>query len=445
MLKFFFDYHPHTSFRALIALFLVLVLIAPFARPTDAYAGLIDDLAQKIAGKTEDIEKLNQEIEAYEEQLSTIGKEKATLNSAVQTIDITRKKLATDISLTEKKIDGTSLNVERLSLSIADTEQDVSEKTAAIKQFIRKIDHIENISTAELMLSSDSLSDFWKDIETVRRFETHMSAAVDELLVHKAALEGDKTAKEKEQQQLEAYQNRLADQKTIVDQNRAEKNALLQQTKKEESTYQTKLAEKQRLKEEFEKEILAYESQIKIAVDPNTFPAVGSGVLAWPVDVIRITQYFGSTAFARSGAYNGKDHNGIDLGMSVGTPLKASLSGTVWATGNTDAYPGCYSYGKWVLLKHHNGLTTLYAHMSLIKVAAGQAVSTGDIIGYSGNTGYSTGPHLHYSVFATQGVQIVKMGDIKKVTGCGQATVPVASLTAYMNPLDYLVNGNDYR
>jgi murein DD-endopeptidase MepM/ murein hydrolase activator NlpD len=431
--------------KALGLLLACLAVITPFARPADARANIVDELTEKIAGKTDEIEQLNKEIEAYQEQLSVIGKEKSTLNSAVQTLDITRKKLATDISLTEKKIDGASLNIERLSLSIEDTERDVVEKTFAIKHFMRKLDQVETVSVIEFILSGDSFSDFWDDIETIRRFKDTMDTAVDDLLAHKEALLGDKEAKETEQQQLEVYQTRLADQKTIADQNRAEKNKLLQQTKSEESSYQVKLAEKQRLKEAFEKEILEYESQIKIALDPDAFPAIGSGVLAWPVDVIRITQYFGSTPFSRSGAYNGKDHNGIDLGMATGTPLKASLSGTVWATGNTDAYPGCYSYGKWVLLKHHNGLSTLYAHLSLIKVSAGQTISTGDVIGYSGNTGYSTGPHLHYSVFATQGVQLVKMGDIKKVTNCAGATVPVASLNAYMNPLDYLVNGDDYR
>ena len=83
-------------------------------------------------------------------------------------------------------------------------------------------------------------------------------------------------------------------------------------------------------------------------------------------------------------------------------------------TGNTDEPRGCYSYGKWILIKHENGLSTLYAHLSLIKVNAGETVNTGDIIGYSGNTGYSTGPHLHLTVYATQGVKIVRLGDIKR-------------------------------
>ncbi|NTV44178.1 MAG: peptidoglycan DD-metalloendopeptidase family protein [Candidatus Yonathbacteria bacterium] len=431
--------------RTFFTLLTILALVAPFARPSDARANIIDDLKNKIVGRTEDIQKLEEEIAAYQAQLNTIGKQKATLNSAVQTLDITRKKLSTDISLTQKSIENAKDNVTRLSSTIEETREEIANKNVAIKQFIRKLDATEDFSLVELMLSHDSLSDFWGDVETIRRFEETMNGAVNELATYKSSLETDKVAKEAEQRKLTQYQTKLADQKTIADQNRAEKNTLLQKTKNQESSYKTMLAEKERLKAEFEKDILTYESQMKVALDPNTFPTSGSGVLAWPLDKVVITQFFGNTPFAKSGAYNGSGHNGIDLGISVGTPVKASLSGTVQGSGNTDAYPGCYSFGKWILVKHHNGLSTLYAHLSLIKVSAGQAVTTGDIIGYSGNTGYSTGPHLHYAVYASQGVQIVKMGDIKKTTNCAGASVPVASLNAYLNPLDYLADGNSYR
>ena len=69
---------------------------------------------------------------------------------------------------------------------------------------------------------------------------------------------------------------------------------------------------------------------------------------------------------------------------------------------------------------------------------AGQSISTGDVIGFSGNTGYSTGPHLHFTVFASQGVQVVRLGDVKKITNCGNVRIPIAPLDAYLNPLSYL-------
>src|SRR4029077_4252980 len=115
------------------------------------------------------------------------------------------------------------------------------------------------------------------------------------------------------------------------------------------------------------------------AINPSQITPAGQGVLNWPLDNIIITQYFGNTPFAASGAYNGKGHNGIDLGASIGTPVHAALSGTVLGTGNTDSVRGCYSFGKWVMIKHSNGLNTMYAHLSQINVSTGQAVSTGQV------------------------------------------------------------------
>jgi murein DD-endopeptidase MepM/ murein hydrolase activator NlpD len=116
----------------------------------------------------------------------------------------------------------------------------------------------------------------------------------------------------------------------------------------------------------------------------------------------------------------------------------APLSGTVRATGNTDAVPGCYSWGKWTLIDHANGLSTLYAHQSAINVSPGQSVSTGEVIGYVGSTGFSTGPHLHFTVYAKEGVSVRKFNEIKTVTSCGPASTPVAAVDAYIDPMLYL-------
>ncbi len=408
-------------------------------------ADLVSELQDRISDSEGEIAALEAEIAQYQSELAEIGEEKATLANTVETLDITRRKLGADISVTQEQISKTKLNITRLSLDIGETSRDITEKKEAVAHFIRKIDETESLSLAELLLSSDTLSRFWDDVETMQRFHEHMDNHVDELVVFKSELEYDKAVVEREQENLISYSSQLSDQKEIADQNRATQNALLTQTKNQESLFQSKLAEKEAAKEELEKELLEYESQLQFALDPSSVPFVGSGVLAWPVDNVYITQYFGNTPFAKSGAYGGNAHNGIDLRAAVGTPLYASLSGVVQATGNTDSVPGCYSYGKWVLIKHYNGLSTLYAHLSLIKVEKGQTLLTGDTIGYSGNTGYSTGPHLHYTVYASDAVEIVRLGDIKTRTNCANAYIPVSAFSGYMNPLDYLVNGEAYR
>ena len=172
------------------------------------------------------------------------------------------------------------------------------------------------------------------------------------------------------------------------------------------------------------------------AINPKRYPSSGKGILSWPLDNIRITQKFGVTDFSRlTNAYNGHGHNGVDFGAPIGTKVKASLSGTVLGVGNTDAVCPGASYGKWVFIQHNNGLSTIYAHLSLIKVIKGSQVITGDTIGYSGITGFATGPHLHFGVYASQGVKILS----RKSTVCGGTyTIPIADLRAYLDPLAYL-------
>jgi murein DD-endopeptidase MepM/ murein hydrolase activator NlpD len=87
------------------------------------------------------------------------------------------------------------------------------------------------------------------------------------------------------------------------------------------------------------------------------------------------------------------------------------------------------------MVKHPNGLSTVYGHLSSISVTTGAQIKKGDTIGYSGNTGYSTGPHLHLGLYATQGVRIEQYVNSK---GCKQATIPLADIKAYLDPMAYL-------
>lgn len=88
-------------------------------------------------------------------------------------------------------------------------------------------------------------------------------------------------------------------------------------------------------------------------------------------------------------------YNGVDYGMPVGSPLYAAAAGIVIIS-KSDGYNG--GYGKYVAIQHPNGTQTVYGHMSNPLVSVGQAVTKGQLIGYSGNTGKSTGPHLHFEI-----------------------------------------------
>lgn len=115
------------------------------------------------------------------------------------------------------------------------------------------------------------------------------------------------------------------------------------------------------------------------------------GDLLWPTTSTYVTSEFGYRTDA-SYAGGSTNHAGIDIGVPEGSTVVAAASGTVVIAGT---YGG---YGKYVEIDHGNGLVTCYGHNSIIKVRQGQKVKAGDVIALSGNTGVSTGPHLHFEV-----------------------------------------------
>lgn len=116
----------------------------------------------------------------------------------------------------------------------------------------------------------------------------------------------------------------------------------------------------------------------------------GSGTMIWPVDG-PITSGFGGRDIGAGYEY----HPGIDIGVPEGTPIRSAATGVVAFT-SPEASSG--GYGNYTCVDHGGGLSTCYAHQTAFAVSSGQSVSQGDIIGYVGNTGYSTGAHLHFEV-----------------------------------------------
>ena len=130
-------------------------------------------------------------------------------------------------------------------------------------------------------------------------------------------------------------------------------------------------------------------------IDPDT-DWVGTDIFAWPLpQSFTITSPFGY----RKDPFTGEVtyHSGTDIAAPAGTPILAAAGGTVAIANGTDPWGG--SYGYYIKLDHGEGIETLYAHCSAITVTAGQRVRQGEVIGFVGNTGNSTGNHLHFEVW----------------------------------------------
>ncbi len=395
----------------------------------------VDEIKSRIEATNQSKIELEKEIEKYQNELKTIGKQATSLSNTVKTLEATEKKINADIKLTEKNIQTTELDIETLILEIKIKEKSIGKNSIAIGETMREIDETDKLSLVETLLSFKSISDFMNNTENLFRFQNSLQDKLAENKEAKAELEKDKANAEFKKKELQSLIDELADKKTILQSNKKEQNKLLADTKSKESTYKTMLSEKQKLNDALNDELAQYESQLKFALDKTSIPKSGSGVLSWPLDKVFITQGFGMTDFAKSGAYNGKAHNGVDFRATIGTKIKSAGSGIIKGVGDTDVVCPGASWGKWVLIDHGNGLSTIYGHMSLTKVTEGQTVFVGDTIGYSGNSGYSTGPHLHLTVYASEGVQVT---NLKSSVCKGTYRIPIANPKAYLDPMLYL-------
>ena len=417
----------------------------------------VTEIRGQIDSHNQQIANLEREIAEYQKQLNVVSGQKQTLESAIKSIDISRQKILSQISLTQSRIAATNLKLDELSLKILDKSEAIELDKRAIAQSVRKLHREENVTLVERIFAGDTLTDAWTQADQLTALSSALRENAEGLASDRIVLTGQHTEVAATKEELSRLRNQLATQQGELDANRAEKARLLGQTKATAASYQSIIAQKRSQQRAFESALSALEDSLKVTVNPSTIPSVGRGILAWPYSASFaqgcaskagalgntrcITQYFGTTAFSTANpqVYNGAGHNAIDIGMPSGTAVLAALSGTVTGTGNTDAVPGCYSYGKWVLIKHANGISTLYAHLSSISVSPGQSVSTGTVIGYSGMTGFATGPHLHFGVYASQGTQILTLGQYRgATTPCASARMPVAPKDAYLNPMSYL-------
>lgn len=419
------------------------LMISLFAVSTFAFAQTteVDALKNQINERNNRLLEIEKEIAGFQTELKKVGSEKKTLQSAINQLELERKKVNADISYTQNKIGATDLEINKLTIEIDHTRKDIDANELAIAETLRTLSAMDDQSLVEALLTYDNLSDLWDNIANLEQIRAVIGDEVKSLASQKVLLEQKHDAHTEKRDELVELKEQYVDQNQVLTSNKVEKGKLLSATKSEEAEYQKMLKQKESARALILKELRDFESKLQFILDPNTIPPKGTPVFNYPVDNVVITQLFGGTEFAKQNAsvYGGRAyHPGVDFGVPRGTPIKAPLSGTVRATGDTDLVAGCYSWGRWTLIDHANGLSTLYAHQSVQSVTPGQQVSTGDIIGYSGNTGYSTGPHLHFTVYAKAGVSVRKFNEIKAVTSCGAATTPVAATDAYIDPMMYL-------
>ncbi len=379
----------------------LLLFIGIFAfSPILGYAAT-SDFQKTIDAKNAEIDKLQSEIDHYQDQVAEVQGQAQTLKSAIGVINQSQKKVQSSINLTNSKIDRANITIEKNEESIGDLGDGIVSSTTALNETIRSLNQSDNESILELLASGTTVSDFLRDVDDIIQVQKTLKTHVVKMKDTRFNLQNAQVELAAQKEDLQKLLGELADQKKIIDAQVVEKNSLLAETKNQESQYQSILADRKAKVAALEAEIFEYESKLKFTLNTKALP--GTGALSWPVAQVLITQSFGRTVSAKK-LYVSGSHSGIDFRAAVGTPVYAAGDGVVEGVGDTDKACPKASFGKWVFIRHNNGLSTVYGHLSLTKATEGQKVKAGDLIAYSGNTGHSTGPHLHLTVMASNGV-----------------------------------------
>lgn len=419
-------------FSILLIVFILIFEVIPVKK---IYSATVEELQFKIDEKNKNIETLNKEIQLYADLTDKTSKEAQTLQKKIQSLTQNGKMLDSDIKKTKNQIDVASLAIQKIGINIKSSETKTDHFKDVIALEIKSIQFKEDSSLIENILSKRNLSEVIVEIDHLRKVNEELSKQIDSLKTEKEKLLENKNAKEDTKKQLKTLQTELSGKKKVVEENKKEQSQILKETKNQEKTYQEMLTQRKKQKEALDKELFDYEAALKYTLNPSLIPKKSdSAKFIWPFDNVRISQLFGKTSASKR-LYVSGTHNGIDFGAKVGTPVKSVASGVVAGYGDTDLTCKGASFGRWVLIKFDNGLAATFAHLSVISVVDNQRVAAGEIIGYSGNTGYSTGPHLHMSVYDASVVSAQTRASIS----CGGKIyrMPIAPVGAYLDPRVY--------
>jgi murein DD-endopeptidase MepM/ murein hydrolase activator NlpD len=376
---------------------------AASSTPPAAAALTRETLEQQIQARAKELEELQPKLEAAQQDLRETRVEKTTLQKTLNTIQRNINQLNLNIKADTLTLEKLGLEIDSLNYDITDIKSSLVSKAEAIGQILNEIQRTDQAGQGLLatFLRHRSLAEGVLEAQTLTNLQSQLTIDMANLRALHETYNAKLTQASDKRVSAQYHQSNLQNRKLIVQDQKAEQESLLKETKNRESLYQAQLSELEKLQRKIADEVEALGAVLRTKIDPSMLPTLGPGVLLLPVSVGRqfVTQGYGSTDFAKE-TYKGKRHNGIDIGSPIGTPVMAAETGEVVAVGNQDAYCPRAAYGKFIVVKHANNLVTLYAHLSRQIVKKGDAVERGKVIGYMGKTGWSTGPHLHFTVFA---------------------------------------------
>lgn len=360
--------------------------------------------AENSSDIQDEIDRLKEEADRIEQQQKEI--ENQIDENDAQTLSFAEEKMRidNDLELARQEVENLEAQIHQYNLLVAEKQAELDELTekqnTLMQKFrlrMRSLQERGNISYWQVLFHSASFEDMLMRktmVEEIAASDQRMLGQIrenaEQVLLAKESLTEQKAMLEEKKVEQAAAQEALEHKRAESDQAISELIASRQDLVEEQERIQDDM-------DALEKEIAAREEELNRQQQQNNYvPVVTEAGFLFPVSLNGyqcMTSPYGYRVHPISGVT--RLHNGVDLAAVTGTPIFASKSGVVttacigWGNG----------YGNHVVINHGDGFSTLYAHQSALNVYEGQIVSQGDVIGYVGSTGNSTGPHLHFTVF----------------------------------------------
>ncbi len=367
------------------AIFVVIAILASIFLP--AFMQIAS--AKTTAELEKEVKQAKENKNNAKAQLDSVKKKKASVADEVLSIDAEINRVENQIETTAAAIEQSKINLAIKEEELKIAEENCIEYDEEFKTRARIMYESGTSSYLEVLLGASSFGDFLSRIEMIREIVEYDKKILAEMKASRDALKAARDALELERANLEAKEVELANMKIELGYRLEAKQELLDQLHADEAEYAKAYEIAEADEKKIQKEL--QEQAAREAKNGTQTKYTGTGKFVWPVPAShRVTSKYG---YRIHPVYKTKKfHAGIDIGAGYGSDIVAAESGTV----TTAAYGS--GYGKYVVISHGSGITTLYAHCSSLLVKVGDKVSRGQVIAKVGSTGVSTGNHLHFEV-----------------------------------------------
>ena len=390
--------HIHRQARSAVCLILALVL-AMGTLPVKAFAKTSAQIQKEIDALEAENAEIQRQIDAIQSQYDANYSDMEDMVAQKNAID-------QEMTLLNSKIETTNAQISAYSQLIADTQDELDQAedelrllSEAHRERVRVMEEEGNLTYWEVIFEANSFTDLLDRINMVEEINASDRRRIEEMRIAADIVNATQMNLETEKVSLEETRSQLAADEEALEAKRAESDELLYELEKKAEEFELLLEESEALQEELMQDIAAKEVELedakydehlrKLALQGDNPPSDASWTT--PVSGYKLTSPFGMRKHPVLGVV--RMHNGIDMSCAQGTPIYATRAGKVTRT----AYQAGGA-GNYVSINHLDGFSSIYMHMTHYVVSEGQTVSQGQLIGYVGNTGISTGPHLHFGI-----------------------------------------------